>query len=453
MSKASKWRQPALRPPRREAGGGGCVGFSLEPARDVVGIELLAPEHAREGLSHHVGFVVGGARGRQLAVVLVGFGVPPRDDRVEVRPRRCRPAGRAKAEPQLDGRAGGHGDPVPERCLGAASVRVHPVGAPDDVVVDAVLGIGGRGLCSVEACHVGLVLTEEQARGGPVGSGCRRQLQLAQEGVLRSDDTALATQLRLGGIDVPAPGVAVPGGRQDVQDIRIRPCVGDADNHQQVRGVGLGVVHLDDPVAIIVEDTCVEQLVLRVLLTPSSVLLHESGVGELCLWVVVAPAVPGVTRRSVEVPPVLLGVLAVVALVSGQAEDALLEDGVTAVPEGQAQAQLPLHVREAGQPILAPAVGSRSGLVVREVLPGGAARAVILADGAPLALAEIRAPQVPVTGLSKPVLQTSERLDTPALRVLHGRGAQAVGRMACESMPPETLRASKPFWSRIRVAR
>jgi len=42
-----------------------------------------------------------------------------------------------------------------------------------------------------------------------------------------------------------------------------------------------------------------------------------------------------VRRRAVEVEVVLLDVLAVVALVAGDAEQALLEDGVAAVPEGQ----------------------------------------------------------------------------------------------------------------------
>src|SRR5262249_12548776 len=43
----------------------------------------------------------------------------------------------------------------------------------------------------------------------------------------------------------------------------------------------------------------------------------------------------------------------------------------------------------------APAVGARSRLVVREVVPRGAVRAVVLANGAPLAFAEVRTPLAP----------------------------------------------------------
>jgi len=46
-----------------------------------------------------------------------------------------------------------------------------------------------------------------------------------------------------------------------------------------------------------------------------------------------------VGRRRVEVEVVLLDVLAVVALAVGEAEEALLEDGILSVPEGQGKAQ------------------------------------------------------------------------------------------------------------------
>ena len=98
-------------------------------------------------------------------------------------------------------------------------------------------------------------------------------------------------------------------------------------------GIGLGVVDLDDPVAVLVEHAGVEQLVLGVVLAAPAVLGDEVLVRERALRVVVAPPVPRVARDGVDVPPVLLGVLAVVALVAGQAEDPLLEDRVPAVPQ------------------------------------------------------------------------------------------------------------------------
>ena len=121
-------------------------------------------------------------------------------------------------------------------------------------------------------------------------------------------------------------------------------------------GVGLGVMDLDDPVPVLVEGAGVEQLVLRVVLAAPAVLLAQVLVGEGALGVVVAPAVPGVAREGVEVPPILLYVLAVVGLGPGQAVGTLLQDRVTAVPQRQAEAQPLLDVAETGQAVLAPAV-------------------------------------------------------------------------------------------------
>ena len=133
--------------------------------------------------------------------------------------------------------------------------------------------------------------------------------------------------------------------------------------------VGLRVVDLDDPVAVVVEDARVEQLELRVVLAPGGVLLDERLVGERGLRVVVAPPVPRVGRRRIEVPPVLLGVLAVVALVAGEPEDPLLQDRVAPVPEREPEAEALLDVGEAGEPVLSPPVGPRPGVIVRQVLP------------------------------------------------------------------------------------
>src|SRR5262249_17373220 len=158
-----------------------------------------------------------------------------------------------------------------------------------------------------------------------------------------------------------------------------------------------------DPVPVVVERARVEELVLRVELSPATVFGDEVAVGKRPLRIVVAPPVPGMARQGVEVPPVLLGVLAVVALVAGQAEDALLQDRVAAVPERERETEPLLDVREPGEAVLAPAVRARAGVVVRQVLPGRPALAVVLADGTPLALAQVGAPVVPVAGRAQAV--------------------------------------------------
>ena len=96
---------------------------------------------------------------------------------------------------------------------------------------------------------------------------------------------------------------------------------------------------------------------------------------------------------DVEVEVVLLDVLAVIALAVGEAEEPLLEDRVAAVPQREREAQAAARSSlMPGDAVLTPAVGARARVIVREVVPGVAAGAVVLAHRAPLALAEIRAP-------------------------------------------------------------
>src|SRR5262249_53922921 len=158
---------------------------------------------------------------------------------------------------------------------------------------------------------------------------------------------------------------------------------------------GLGVVGGDLPVAAVVEDAGVHELVLRLVLPTAAVLLDEFAVRELGLRIHVAPAHPRVRRGGVEVPPVLLGVLSVVALGAGEAEAALFQDGIGTVPEREREAEPLPVVADAGEPVLVPAVDAGAGVVVREEVPRFARRAVVLADGAPRALREIGAPTPP----------------------------------------------------------
>src|SRR5262249_47575243 len=101
-------------------------------------------------------------------------------------------------------------------------------------------------------------------------------------------------------------------------------------------------------------------------------------------------------------------ILAVIAFTVGEAEEPLLQDRIASVPEREREAETLLVVGDAGDPVLAPAIGARAGLIVAEVVPGVAAVAVVLADRAPLPLAEIRAPFAPgnllLPGLAQPVM-------------------------------------------------
>ena len=89
-------------------------------------------------------------------------------------------------------------------------------------------------------------------------------------------------------------------------------------------------------------------------------------VRELLVRVAVEPLHPAVRRGAVDGPPVLLDVLAVVALAVGQAEQPLLEDRVLAVPQRQPEVDEAVPVADPAEAVLAPPVGAGVGLIERE---------------------------------------------------------------------------------------
>src|SRR6185369_14339081 len=102
-----------------------------------------------------------------------------------------------------------------------------------------------------------------------------------------------------------------------------------------------------------------------------------------------------VSRRAVEVEVVLLDVLAVVAFAVREPEEPLLQDRVLAVPQRQSEAEPLLVVGKTRQTVLAPAIRPGTGMIVGEEIPGITVLAVVLAHGAPLALAQVRPPFFP----------------------------------------------------------
>ncbi len=213
----------------------------------------------------------------------------------------------------------------------------------------------------------------------------------AHDGVCRVDPGD--ARLRL--VGRPRPRVAEPERRQHVEGGSARRPVVHRDATDDVLRAGLGVLDLHVEVVAVVEDARVDQLVLHLLPGAGPVGGDEVVVRELGVRVLVQPALVAVGRQVVDVEVVLLHVLAVVALGVGQAEQALLQDRVALVPQGQRQAEALLVVADAGEAVLAPAVGPGPRLVVGEVRPRIAVVAVVLAHRAPLALAEVRPPHPP----------------------------------------------------------
>ena len=171
--------------------------------------------------------------------------------------------------------------------------------------------------------------------------------------------------------------------------------VGRLDDDHDVVRCGLGVAHRDVEEPVAVEDAGVGEFELAIVAVARGVLAAQPVVGELRLRVAVQPAHPRVGGRAVDRPPVLLDVLAVVALAVGQPEVALLEHAVVAVPQRDREVQEAVAVADAAQAVLAPPVGALVRLLEGQVRPGVAVGGVVLAHRAPLPSGQVRTPQPP----------------------------------------------------------
>ena len=155
-------------------GGGAAL---LEPAVDVVVVELLGPEHAGEGLPHHVGGVgVHGLRD-DGGVELVGLPPACLHDRVERAAEGRGGRGVVKPQPERLRLAGLDGEGIVRGGLRALLLGIHRVrAAMDDAAVDPVLD-EGRPVGGVEeTLGVGLVLGEEERGRAITGEVPRAEL-------------------------------------------------------------------------------------------------------------------------------------------------------------------------------------------------------------------------------------------------------------------------------------
>ena len=363
----------------------------LQPPVQVEVVVLLRPEHAREGLAVDPALVLAERAGRDPVVELLGVEQPLTERLLE---RRSQWSGRrALGQPELDGLAAArrHLEHVACRGLRPGLLGVHRIPLPGDhVPMERVLDVRRWVRLAPQPLGVRLVLREQQLRGAAA-----RERVLAQLGMRGHDPSPILAQDRLLTLVSPRPGVAEPQGRKQLQAGRILAAVVDGHADQDVVRSRLGVLQEDVEIPVVVEDPRVDELVFELLPRPPPVRVEEVTVGELALRVLVEVLHVRVGRRRVEVEVVLLHVLAVVPLAVGEAERALLEDGIPLVPEGEGEAETLLVVGDPAQPVLAPPVGPGAGLVVREVVPGVAVLAVVLADRPPLPLAQVGSPLLP----------------------------------------------------------
>ena len=284
--------------------------------------------------------------------------------------------------------------------LRAAARRVH--GGPLPVAKETVEGVlrkpraaGAGG--AVDDRTVGLVVGRQHDGGigrsqQPAGSELttRRHPWVEQHAVavgLQTDHTGRpddgADHRLLLRLRPPRPGVAEPERRQHVQRGRVGAAVHGRDPDGDLLGRCLGVFNEDVEPAVVGKDSCVEEFVLWPLSLPTLVFGHQLFVGKRPLWVAVSQAHERVRGSVVDVEVILLHVLAVVPLEWADAKKPFLEVRVRFVPEGRRKAEQLKTVADAGDAILAPAVGLGPRQPIGEMSPGIAIGRIVLPNRTP----------------------------------------------------------------------
>src|SRR5262245_29797253 len=111
-------------------------------------------------------------------------------------------------------------------------------------------------------------------------------------------------------------------------------------------------------------------------------------------------------RRRIEVEVTFLLILAVIAFIAGKPKDTFFQHRIASVPQRHSKTDQLMAIADAGEAVLVPAIGTRSGMVMRERVPGGPVSAIVLTDRHPGPLAQIGAPTLPMALTLRFLFQT-----------------------------------------------
>src|ERR1700733_271950 len=179
----------------------------------------------------------------------------------------------------------------------------------------------------------------------------------------------------------------------------VGPAIPCRNADQYVLDRNFGVLDENIEVAVLVEYSRIHQLEFGVVARTVRILFDQLFIRKLRLRIFVEVFQIRARRRRIEVKIILLHVLAMIALQVGEPEETFLQNWIALIPECHGEADALVPVAKTRDAIFTPAVGARTGVIMRKIIPGIAVRAVILADSSPLALGEIRSPALPM-GLS-----------------------------------------------------
>ena len=168
-----------------------------------------------------------------------------------------------------------------------------------------------------------------------------------------------------------------------MQRRRIGPAIDRFDPNADVFFVGLGVFDADVEIAVVVEHAGVEQFEFGLAVAAAAILVDQPPIRKLGVRIFVDVLHVRMRRRVVDVEVILFHILAMIAFVRREPEEALLENRIAAVPECRREHENLVAIADARDAVFAPAIGFAASQIVRQKRPGVAAEAVILAHAWP----------------------------------------------------------------------
>ena len=112
----------------------------------------------------------------------------------------------------------------------------------------------------------------------------------------------------------------------------IGPPIAYADLYQQICWGGFRILDEDIEIPVFIEYSGVEQFVFGIQTSAMPVGVYQIHIGIFILWILIEVLHIRVSRRAVQIMIIFFDVLTVIGLAVGQAESALLQDRILAVP-------------------------------------------------------------------------------------------------------------------------
>src|SRR5271166_7859 len=156
----------------------------------------------------------------------------------------------------------------------------------------------------------------------------------------------------------------------------------------------LSVLDEDVEIPVVIEDAGIQQLELRSFPSPAA-LLDQLLVRIFPLRILVEHTHVAMGGGVIEVEPILFYILAMISFAASEAEHALFQNGIAAVPKCQCKNQQLIPIANPGNTILAPAIGLAACLIMGKKIPSVPVRTIVLPNSSPGPVADVGPPFPP----------------------------------------------------------